>query len=67
MESGRGQRLRVSRTAGPVAVTLNPGSQEAIERGCTCDHLKFAQPGPYVEGFLVTTGCPVHDPKERDA
>lgn len=50
-------------------MTMNPGSDEAINNGCTCavldnNHGRFA-PFPsteeYPEGWWITGGCPVHD------
>jgi hypothetical protein len=52
--------------------TPNPGSDEALDRGCTCavldnNHGRLA-PWPN-DGWWITEGCPVHCPlkEERDA
>lgn len=47
----------------------NPGSDEAIEAGCTCavmdnHHGKSAPWSP--DGWWITGGCPVHDRSEND-
>lgn len=47
-----------------------PGSNEAIEQGCTCPWLDnrrgagiaFYDPRPV---YLVTSGCPIHDAEEE--
>ena len=54
--------------AAEAASLVNPGSQEARERGCTCprfvnylvDHV-FQE-----DAHSIALGCPVHDPKERE-
>lgn len=44
----------------------NPGSDEALDAGCTCpvvdnNHGRGSYKG---DGFIITMGCPVHDPDE---
>lgn len=46
----------------------NPGSDAAIEQGCTCaridNHYGAGVPWPPGEqSFWITEGCPLHDPK----
>ena len=48
----------------------NPGSQEAISRGCTCPVIDnhygrgyYGQPGV----FVYVEGCPLHSPKPPTA
>jgi hypothetical protein len=46
----------------------NPGSEEAIRRGCKCaimdnNHGKWAPYPPF--GWWVTEGCPLHAPFEK--
>jgi hypothetical protein len=43
----------------------NPGSDEAIERGCTCPVLDNGHGRGYMGngakyGFVITAGCPLH-------
>lgn len=41
----------------------NPGSDEALDRGCTCPVLDNNH-GRYVGwrgGWIITPGCPLHD------
>ncbi len=47
---------------------MNPGSKEAVEKGCTCPVLdnNFGNgvPSRFISGppyFWHTAGCPVHD------
>ena len=45
--------------------TPNPGSREAIAKGCTCavidnNHGQFPVIPP--DGWWITVGCPVHAP-----
>jgi len=43
----------------------NPGSEEAIQKGCTCPVLD----NDYGQGegpFWVTAGCPIHDKKKEE-
>lgn len=56
-------------------MTPNPGSQEAIARGCTCPVMDNSYGRGYMNGardrdghtiFVYTMGCPVHDPKEEE-
>jgi hypothetical protein len=48
----------------------NPGSDEALDQGCTCavldnNHGRFA---PWADdGWWITEGCPVHDPPRDPA
>lgn len=52
--------------------TPNPGSDEALDQGCTCPvldngHGKGAYGGVLVDGkpqFWVAEGCPLHDKQE---
>lgn len=49
--------------------TPNPGSHEAIDRGCICavldnGHGKGAFDG-IPDTFWITGGCPIHDPQEK--
>ena len=48
----------------------NPGTQEAIDKGCTCPVLDNEYGRGYmgVSGmFVYTGGCPVHEfPKEKE-
>lgn len=53
----------------------NPGSPEAIERGCTCPILDNAHGKGYMGGvkdedgelvFVISQGCPLHDKTEED-
>lgn len=41
----------------------NPGTDEAIEQGCTCPPLDPAMGVPYTSGceFLSNPDCPLHD------
>lgn len=46
---------------------LNPGSDEAIDAGCTCPVIDngrgegyHAYPGKKTREFVFTSGCPVH-------
>ncbi len=48
----------------------NPGSDAAVALGCTCarmdnNHGRFAPWPP--DGWWITAGCPVHDPKPEAA
>lgn len=46
--------------------TPNPGSNEAIEMGCTCPVLDNGYGNDEIgkiRGFWITQGCPVHDRK----
>lgn len=48
----------------------NPGSKEAEKQGCTCPILDNSYGKGYMmqEGvFVVTQGCPLHDPKGKIA
>ena len=50
----------------PVTIPT-PGSDKAIELGCTCavlDNCRGAEWFGKVHGFWVTGGCPVHDKKK---
>jgi hypothetical protein len=45
----------------------NPGSDEAVKRGCECPILDneygYGNPVfPWLRGFIITQGCPLHDP-----
>ena len=43
---------------------MNPGSDEAIEHGCTCPVLDNGHGSDVIgdtRGFIYTAGCPVHD------
>jgi hypothetical protein len=45
-------------------MTPNPGSDEAIEQGCTCpvlDNGHGDQTLGDTRGFWITSGCPLHD------
>ena len=47
--------------------TPNPGSDEALARGCLCAvldncHCRFAPVPP--DGWHITIGCPLHTPPE---
>lgn len=45
--------------------TYNPGSNEALDRGCTCavlDNNHGKRPPYPPDGWWITGGCPVHDP-----
>ena len=45
----------------------NPGSNEAIEQGCTCPVLDNEHGVEWfgkVHGFYVIEGCPLHDNKK---
>ena len=51
----------------------NPGSKEAIEKGCSCAVMDNGHGKGYLGGlkdedgniiFVTTYGCPVHCPKE---
>jgi hypothetical protein len=49
--------------------TPNPGSDEALDRGCQCPVLDNAHGRGYYgqEGiFVMTVGCPVHDAERAD-
>lgn len=44
----------------------NPGSDEAIDMGCTCPVLDNGHGNARLgqeRGFYYTDGCPVHDPE----
>jgi hypothetical protein len=45
----------------------NPGSDEAIEAGCTCAVLDNNHGRGFLYGgvlaFWITSGCPIHSPK----
>lgn len=52
----------------PVRRVPNPGSDEALSMGCECAvldncHGRFAPVPP--DGWFITMGCPVHDPRPR--
>lgn len=45
----------------------NPGSDESLEKGCTCPVLDNGHGNPElgrVRGFYITKGCPLHDKTE---
>ena len=45
----------------------NPGSDTAIEQGCTCpvlDNGRGSEELGRIRGFYYTVGCPVHDTQE---
>jgi hypothetical protein len=44
----------------------NPGSDAALDLGCICPVLGNTRGKwvPWQGGYLVITGCPVHDPTE---
>lgn len=45
--------------------TPNPGSGQAVDRGCLCpviDNGHGRQPTPW--GWWITVGCPLHDPQK---
>ena len=47
---------------------MNPGSPEAVSKGCTCailDNYKGADWFGKAHGFFVTEGCPIHDKKKK--
>ncbi len=48
--------------------TLSPGSEEALDLGCTCPEMDnhHGEGMPYPDGrrFWVTQGCPLHAPTE---
>ena len=46
----------------------NPGSDEALEQGCTCAVLdnNHGRIAPYPD-WWITEGCPVHDQRATDA
>ncbi len=48
-----------------MAETPNPGSDEALDQGCTCavldNHHGRSAPWP-PDGWWITEGCPVHHP-----
>lgn len=49
---------------------LNPGSNEAVEQGCTCavhDNHYGDQWFGDTHGFWITEGCPLHDERSKDA
>jgi hypothetical protein len=49
-----------------VPVTPNPGSDEALARGCLCAVLDncHGRHAPYPpDGWVITEGCPVHAPR----
>lgn len=55
-----------------VTPAPNPGSEEAVKKGCTCPVIDNARgkgfPWPDAEGnlatsFWITSGCPLHAPK----
>lgn len=53
-----------------IMTTPNPGSDEAIEQGCTCpvyDNARGKGIGGNGEkhGWWITAGCPLHGKKER--
>lgn len=44
-------------------MNLNPGSDEALDRGCTCPVLDNGHGNPELgktRGFWITQGCPLH-------
>ena len=44
---------------------MNPGSDEAIAKGCTCPVLDNGHGNEElgkIRGFYISGGCPVHDP-----
>jgi hypothetical protein len=44
-------------------VTPNPGSDEAIDRGCICPVLDNGRGNPELgrtRGWWITSGCPLH-------
>lgn len=54
----------------------NPGSQEAVDLGCTCPRMDNGHGRGYLGGvndengytvFVMTVGCPVHDSREEYA
>ena len=50
-----------------VSWAANPGSNAAIDQGCTCavldnNHGQFPALPP--DGWWITVGCPVHHPEE---
>lgn len=49
----------------PQADQPNPGSDAAVERGCTCpvmDNGRGRFPPYSPDGWWITGGCPLHDP-----
>lgn len=45
----------------------NPGSDEAVTRGCTCPVLDNARGRGITTGiFWITEGCPLHAPRSHD-
>lgn len=47
----------------------NPGSNEAIEMGCTCPVIDNGRGRGSMYGeniFIYTAGCPVHCPEDED-
>lgn len=48
--------------------TPNPGSKEAIDKGCTCPVLDNGHGRGYMgqKGiFVITNGCPIHAPRKE--
>jgi hypothetical protein len=48
--------------------TPNPGSDEAVEAGCTCpvmDNGRGSQRLGDSRGFWITEGCPLHGVKDE--
>ncbi|MCP3686208.1 MAG: hypothetical protein GY861_26475 [bacterium] len=54
----------------PKPTTPNPGTQEAIDQGCTCpvmdNHHGAGIPMGGETVFWHTKGCPIHCPVEED-
>ena len=54
-------------------ITPNPGSEAALEIGCICTVVdnQYGRGYHFVEGrepqFVITVGCPVHDPSKDQA
>lgn len=44
----------------------NPGSKEALKKGCTCAVVDNCHGRGYFagKGFVITQGCPLHDIEE---
>lgn len=46
----------------------NPGSDEAVKKGCTCPVLDNSRGKGWMlqkDLFWITDGCPLHAPKEK--
>lgn len=50
----------------PTSAVPNPGSREALARGCTCpvfdNHCGEGFPSPRGREFWITANCPLHAP-----